>query len=277
MIRLVTDSTCDMTQDQADQLGISAIARLYVIFGKKTFQDGVSINNEQFYARLKTDPNFPTTSQPSVGDFTHIYEQFKGDQIVSIHVSRDLSGTITSAEAAAKMVGGDITIIDSRNVNAGLSLLLARASYLIQQGANIAEIKANIQKAVMDTRLFFALETLENLKRGGRIGGAQALLGGMLQFKPIIAIKEGRVEPVERVRTMAKAVARLKEIAVSDLQDKTAPDIAFMHVGAPESVRELKSNCGRELKLQGDPMVLEVGPVVGTHTGSGAIGVSYIL
>ena len=277
MIRIVTDSTCDLTQAQADQIGIAAIARLYVIFGKKTYQDGVTINNEQFYALLKSDPNFPSTSQPSVGDFTHIYERFKGEQIISIHVSRDLSGTIGSAETAAKMVGGDITIIDSRSVNAGLSLLLEKACGMAQQGATVTEIKSGIEEAVPRTRLFFALETLENLRRGGRIGSAQALLGGMLQFKPLIAIKEGRVEPVERVRTMAKAVARLKEIAVADLKGKDEPPIAFMHAAALPAVNELKTECCKELKVKNDPMILEVGPVVDTHAGVGAVGVSYIV
>src|SRR5437867_4047088 len=120
MIRIVTDSTCDLNQEQASQIGIAAIARLYVRFGTKTFQDGTTINNEQFHTLLKTNPNFPSTSQPSIGDFVQIYEQFRGDQIISIHISGDLSGTFASAQAARDMVGGDITVIDTRNVNAGL-------------------------------------------------------------------------------------------------------------------------------------------------------------
>jgi DegV family protein with EDD domain len=276
MIRIVTDSTCDLNQEQASQIGIAAIARLYVRFGTKTFQDGITINNEQFYTLLKTNPNFPSTSQPSIGDFAQIYEQFKGDQIVSIHVSGDLSGTIASAQAARDMVGGDITIIDSRNVNAGLSLLVIRAARLAKQGATVAQIKQQLEALVPCTRLMFALETLENLRRGGRIGAAQAFLGSMLQFKPLITVKDGRVEPLERVRTMPKAVARLKEIAVKDLTGNPQPDVVFMHAGAPTAANELVTAFRQQVKLE-DPLVIEAGPVVTTHSGTGAVGIAYIV
>jgi DegV family protein with EDD domain len=276
MVRIVTDSTCDLSEEQARAIGIAAVAKLYVRFGTKSFQDGVTITNEQFVALLKTNPNFPTTSQPSVGDFTHIYEQFKGEPIVSIHVSRDLSGTLASAEAAAAMVGGDITVIDSRNVNAGLALLVQQATQMAQQGAGVAEIKARMDELIPRTRLNFALETLENLRRGGRIGSAQAFLGSMLQFKPIITIKDGRVEPLERVRTMSKAVARLCDIAVQDLQGAQDPRVAFMHVAAPQAANDLRAAFRERCPLSA-AMVIEAGPVVATHAGQGAVGIAYIV
>jgi DegV family protein with EDD domain len=276
MVKIVTDSTCDLSKEQVRQYGISAVANLHVTFGKKTYEDGVTINKEQFYELLKTDPNFPSTSQPSVGDFAAIYERFKGEEIVSIHISRDLSGTIASAEAARDMVGGKITIIDSRNVNAGLSLMVIKATRMAQAGATATEIKAEIDSMIPRTRLIFTLETLENLRRGGRIGAAQAFLGGMLQFKPIIAVKDGRLEPVERVRTLSKAILRLRDIAVQDIGKKSEQQIGFMHAAAPDAANDLRAACSQNLQLQ-DPIVIEVGPVVATHTGPGAVGVAYTI
>jgi DegV family protein with EDD domain len=276
MVRIVTDSTCDLSNDQASQLGVAAVAKLYVLFGDRTFQDGVTINNEQFYALLKSNPNFPSTSQPSVGDFVQIYERFKGEPIVSIHISRDLSGTLASAEAARDMVGGDITIIDSRNVNAGLALLVIEAMRLAKTGASAAQIKSHIDTLIPRTRLIFVLDTLENLRRGGRIGNAQAFLGSVLQFKPIITIKDGCLEPVERVRTMSKAVARLKDIAAQELQGKVEPQVVFMHASAPTSAEQLMGALCTQIRLR-EPFIIEAGPVVATHAGPGAVGISYIV
>ena len=276
MVRIVTDSTCDLNAEQARQIGIDAIASLYVRFGRQTFVDGVTITNSQFYTMLKENPNFPSTSQPSIGDFAKIYEQFKGEPIVSLHISRDLSGTITSAEAAREMVGGDITIIDSRNVNAGLSLLVARAAHMARQGASPAQIKERIDALIPRTRLVFSLDTLENLRRGGRIGAAQAFVGGVLQFKPIIAVKDGKLEPVERVRTMPKAMARLREIALGDLQGQAEAQVWTMHSAAADLAQELLTSTAKHKTIK-DSYIIEVGPVVATHAGAGAVGIAYII
>lgn len=276
MVRIVTDSTCDLSNDQASQLGVAAVAKLYVLFGDRTFQDGVTINNEQFYALLKSNPHFPSTSQPSVGDFVQIYERFKGEPIVSIHISRDLSGTLASAEAARDLVGGDITIIDSRNANAGLALLVIEAMRLAKTGASATQIKSHIDALIPRTRLIFVLDTLENLRRGGRIGNVQALLGSVLQFKPIITVKDGRLEPVERVRTMSKAVARLKDIAAQELHGKMEPQVVFMHASAPAAAEQLMEALCAQVKLR-EPFIIEAGPVVATHAGPGAVGISYIV
>jgi len=275
MIRIVTDSTCDLTPDQANQIGIAAIAALYVRFGEDQYQDGITIDRQKFHELVKTHPSFPTTSQPSVGDFAKIYEQYKGDEIISIHISRELSGTIASAEAARDLVGANVTIIDSRNVNAGLALLVIEACRLAKSGATVEQIKAQIETLVPRTRLIFAVETLENLRRGGRIGGAQAFLGSMLQFKPVITIKAGRVEPLERVRTMPKAIARLKELAAQDLNGQPYRRVCFMHAAAPSAAENLKNALASEVKLD-EALVIEAGPVIATHSGPGAVGIAYI-
>jgi DegV family protein with EDD domain len=275
MVRIVTDSTCDLTHEQTKACGIDSVAPLYVIFGDKSFRDTITITTEQFHSLLKSDPNFPSTSQPSVGDFVQIYEQYKGDPIVSIHISRDLSGTIASAEAARDMVKADVTIIDSRNVNAGLALLVIEAVKLAKQGAAPAQIKKEIEALVPRTRLTFTLDTLENLQRGGRIGKVQAFLAGVMQFKPIITVKEGRLEPVERVRTSSKAVARLCELAMQDLAGKPSPKVAFMHTVSPGAAQDLMKMVGSQVELD-NPLIIEAGPVVATHAGPGAVGIAYI-
>jgi DegV family protein with EDD domain len=276
MVRIVTDSTCDLNTEQARQLGVDAVARLYVRFGRQTFIDGATISNEQFFTMMKENPNFPLTSQPSIGDFAHIYERYKGEPIVSIHISRDLSGTIASAEAARDMVGADVTIIDSRNVNAGLSLLVAEAARMAQAGATPAQIKAQLETLIPRTRLVFALDTLENLRRGGRIGAVQAWVGGVLQFKPIIIIRDGRLEPLERVRTMPKAMSRLREIALADLQGQTGVRVWFMHSAGAELAQELSASTRKSLTIR-DSLLIEAGPVVATHAGPGAVGIAYII
>ena len=276
MVRIVTDSTCDLMPDQARQLGIDAIAHLYVRFGEDSYVDGVTLDRQQFFSLLNENPNFPSTSQPSVGDFAQIYEQFRGDPIVSIHISRALSGTIASAEAARDLVQGDITIIDSRSLNAGMTLLLAEATRMARAGASARDIQARIESLVPRTRLNFALETLENLRRGGRIGAAQALEAGAMQIKALITVKDGKIEPLERVRTMPKAVARLCEIALNDLRDQPEAQMCFMHAGAEAQGRDLMASLMKEKTIR-DPLLIEAGPVIATHLGPGALGIGYIV
>jgi DegV family protein with EDD domain len=276
MVRIVTDSNADLTLDLAKQMGINDIASTYVVFGDKSFKS-TEMTPAEFHAKLKSDPNFPKTSQPSVGDFVHIYEQYKGDDIVAILISKDLSGTYASAESAALTTGGHpaVTLIDTRQVSAGEAVLVMEGARLAREGATPAQIKAHIESLIPRARMHFVVETLENLKRGGRIGGAQALIGGVLQMKPILTIKEGKVEPLERVRTSGKAVARLKEIVLQDLKGKADPKICVMHAAAPEMGRQLADELAKELGIQ-PPLVLEAGPAIATHAGPGAVGVGYI-
>lgn len=277
MVRIVTDSNADLTPELAHDLGVAAIASTYVIFGDQSFRS-TEMPPAEFHAKLKSDPNFPKTSQPSVGDFVQIYERFKGDEVVSVHISRDLSGTYASAESAAITMGGDpaVTLIDTRTVSAAMALLVAEAARLAQAGAQPSEIKTHVESLIPRTRMHFVLETLENLKRGGRIGGAQALIGGVLQMKPILTIRDGRVEPLERVRTFGKAVARLKEIVLHDLDASRNPKVFFMHAAAPQLAEQMAAEVGAQLGIKA-PVILEAGPAIATHAGPGAVGVGYIM
>ncbi|MFC1464113.1 MAG: DegV family protein [Candidatus Brachytrichaceae bacterium NZ_4S206] len=277
MVHVVTDSNADLTPELIRDLNIAAVASTYVIFGDKSFRS-TELSPAQFHTMLKSDPNFPKTSQPSVGDFVEIYQRFKGEEVVSIHISRDLSGTYASAESAALTMGGDpaVTLVDTRMVSAGMALLVVEGARLAKEGAKPAEIKAHIESLIPRTRMHFVLETLENLKRGGRIGGAQALIGGVLQMKPILTIKDGKVEPLERVRTFSKAVARLREIVLHDLDASSDPKVFFMHAAAPHLAEQMAQEVGGHLGIK-SPVILEAGPAIATHAGPGAVGVGYIV
>ncbi len=278
MIRIVTDSNADLSVEQARQLGVSGMGYSYVNFGDKSYRTQVELSNDQFQEMLKSNPIFPKTSAPSVGDYVDVYERLKGEEVISIHISRDLSGTIGSAETAMQMMNGDpkIEVIDTRMVNAGQVLFVAEARRMIDEGASLAAVKAQLESLVGRCRMHILFDTLENLKRGGRVGSTQAFIGGLLQMKPILTIKGGKIEPLERVRTASKAVARLKEIVTTDLKDAPSPRLMVMHAAAPANADQLAVDLAGLLKID-KPMIIEAGPAVATHSGPGALGVAYFV
>lgn len=278
MIRIVTDSNADLSPEQARQLGVAGMGYSYVNFGDKSYRTQVELSNDQFQEMLKTNPIFPKTAAPSVGDYVDIYEKLKGEEVLSIHISRDLSGTIGSAETAAQMMNGDpkIEIIDTRMVNAGEALYLAEARRLIDEGKSLAEIKATLEGLTSRCRMHIVFDTLENLKRGGRVGNAQAFIGGLLQMKPILTIKNGKIEPLERVRTLGKAVARLKEIVINDLKDVPSPRVMLLHAASLANANQLADELSTALKIA-KPMIIEAGPAVAAHSGPGALGAAYFV
>ena len=213
------------------------------------------------------------------GDFEDIYRQLKGQDVVSLHISRQLSATIQAAENAAQLLEGDpkVSLVDTRFVNAGQALLVIEALKLARQGKGAAEIKSTIEALIPRVRMHLVLETLENLKRGGRISNTSAFIGNLLQMKPILTIKDGKVEPLERVRTTSKAIARLKEIVQHDLQGKNNPQVMLLQANAPAAIAQFRSEIKQLLNLNYEPIDVEAGPAVGTHSGPGALGVAYII
>ena len=279
MVKIVTDSNSGITPEMAVSLGIVGNGASYINFGDKSYKDTVELSSAQFYDMLRTLPELPKTSAPSVGDFEEIYSRLKGEEVVSIHLSRALSGTIQAAETAAGMMDGDprVTVIDTRSINVGQSLLILEALEMAKAGRTAAEIKTRIESLVPRMRLNLVLETLENLKRGGRISSTSAFIGSVLQMKPILTVKDGKVEPLERVRTHSKAIARLKEIALQDLAGQINPKVAFLHTNALTAATAFKKELSAQLGLQYDAMLLEAGPAVATHAGPGAVGLAYIV
>jgi DegV family protein with EDD domain len=278
MIRIVTDSNADLSPAQAEALGVSGMGYSYVNFGEKSYRTQVDLSTEQFQEMLKTNPVFPKTSAPSIGDYVDVYRSLKGEEVISIHISRDLSGTIGSAETAAGMMEGDpvISIVDTRMVNAGQVLFIREARRMIDDGKSLADIKAHLEALTSRVKMHIVFDTVENLKRGGRIGGAQAFIGGLLQVKPILSIKNGKIEPLERVRTGPKAIGRLKEIITGDLQGNPAPNLIVMHAAAHTQAETLAKDLASLLKIE-TPMIIEAGPAVATHSGPGALGAAYFV
>jgi DegV family protein with EDD domain len=233
---------------------------------------------DAFYEHLRTSPELPSTSQPSVGDFLAVFEPLveQGADVLSIHLSGDISGTVRSAEQARDTLvetgvpDERIRVLDSRTGCAGHGLMAIAAHNALCDGADLAGAVRAAEELRAAMRILFAVDTLEYLRRGGRIGAAQAFLGSALKIKPILSI-EGEILPVERVRTSGRAVERL----VRELEEKRAggADVFFIqHVRAPD-VAERLSERGREIFGRGPEFVSELGPVIGTHTGPGLVGV----
>ncbi|MHB1133201.1 MAG: DegV family protein, partial [Chloroflexota bacterium] len=277
-ISIVTDSTANLPPELARQHHIEVIP-LQVLFGKESFLDGVDLGTEEFYERLKAAPALPTTSQPSAGQFVRVYKRLLREQgtesIISLHLSRHLSGTYASAVAAREMIPEEkITVIDTYSASMGLGLLALRAAAEVAAGGEHDEVAALIGRLAPRTRLMFVVDTLEYLHKGGRIGAASRFLGSLLSLKPILALREGVVQPLERVRTKARALERLLALVKADVPVNNKLHVAVLHGRAPKEAAAMAD------QLYGayicpDLIIAEVGPVIAAHTGPGVVGVSY--
>lgn len=268
-VRVVTDSTSDMPPDLAAELGV-AVVPATVIFGEESFKDGVEISHEEFYRRLAAGKTSPTTTQPSVGDFLEVYKPLieEGHDVVSVHVSGKLSGTVNSARlAAAELSGATVEIVDTELASAGTTLAAKVAAEAARDGADAASAAEAARSAAAHTEVKFTLDTLEYLRRGGRIGGAQALLGSILSMKPVLKLEGGEVHPHEKVRSRGKAVARMREIASAGAPYE---EIAMMHSSSEEEASAMAAHLAQ---LTDKPVLaVHIGASIGAHTGPGALG-----
>lgn len=271
-VRIVTDSTADLPEGMAEELEITVVP-LKVFFGEEAYRDGVDITPDQFFARLAKSHVLPTTSQPSVGDFLEVYQSLsqEADGIVSIHIAASLSGTVEAASLARQSLaeGCPIEIMDSSSTSLGLGLVVMKAAAAARAGASLEEVAAVARRAAEQLHIYFMVDTLEYLQRGGRIGRAQAFLGTLLQVKPILSIRDGVVHPLERVRTRAKALDRLFELITAF---PSVTDFGVVHATTPQDAQALVQRLGNA--RPDTPVFLSrLGPVVGTHGGPGVVGV----
>lgn len=270
-IRIVTDSTADLPAEVAEQLGITVVP-LNVHFGEETFLDGVDIHHEEFFERLRAARQLPTTSQPSPGKFMEVYGSLAeaGDQIVSIHISDKLSGTLNSArQAKEQMEGTSIEIIDARQAALGTGLVAMAAAKAVQQGASYETVLEEANSAVEQVQLFGLLDTLEYLRKGGRIGMVRGFIGTLLKVRPIITVLDGVVQSATSVRSRAYGTQYMVTLAEERAPLKQA---AVMHSSTDEEAEALAERI-RPLVADGQVLQGRIGPVVGTHAGPGVIGI----
>ncbi|GHO66413.1 DegV domain-containing protein [Ktedonobacter sp. SOSP1-52] len=276
-VRIVTDSTSDLPIEQAKALGIE-IVPLTVAFGDDAYLDNVEMDNAAFYQKLQGSKELPRTSQPAPARFQETFTrliQEGATGILSVHLTSQLSGTYQSACTARDALPEDlrkipIEIVDSTSVSVGMGYPVIKAAEEAQAGLGLEEIKAHLVDRLERTRIFAVLDTLEYVRRGGRIGGATAMLGNVLNIKPIISLKEGVVVPVERARTRGKAYARVAQI----LQE--LGPIEYLAIA--ESSEEVGQQLSEALKpiYSGDIAIWKLGAALGTHTGPGTAAISVV-
>jgi DegV family protein with EDD domain len=273
-VQIVTDSTSDIPQELAAAAGIW-IVPLNITFGAETLKDRVDIGPDEFYERLRHAAALPRTSAPSPGAFIETYRQatMLDRSVLSIHISAKLSGTYGAARIAAGEFGDDqVMVVDSRQASMGLGWIALLAAERAKTGASLEELREYVNGLLPRVTIYVLLDTLENLRRGGRIGRASALLGTMLKVKPIITVSKGEVTPVEKVRLFARATTRLVEMARANAPLER---LAVAYTDVPEVASRIRSQLQEALPST-DPLVFQAGPVIGTYVGHGAVAVMFV-
>jgi DegV family protein with EDD domain len=274
-IHIVTDSSCDLTLGDLDQLEVE-IVPLSVRFGSEEFTDGLDLTVADFYSRMARTDELPQTSCPSPGAFEQAFWRASdagADSVVCLNISGDLSNTLQSAKSASNAVAGQISVhvVDSRSVSSGLGTLVLDAGRVAQGTTDVGAVLERIRSLIPRTRVFAALNTLENLKKGGRIGGAKAMLGSILSIKPLIDISTGQVQEAGKPRTRKKAMLMLYERMI---EAGSIEQVAVMHGGAPDIDDFLDLIAPRFPR--GSLRVGQLGAIIGAHGGAEIIGVSWI-
>jgi len=274
-IKIVTDSSCDLPPQLIKQLGITVVP-LYVRFGKETYRDRVDISEDEFYQRLQKDPVHPNTIQPSPQDFADVYQKLapEADGIVSTHISGKLSGTCNAAlqgkEIACK--GCPIEVIDSQTLTMGLGMVSIAAAKVANAGGSIEQVMGEVKQMIPRIHLLFILDTLKYLALGGRIGKAKALLGSVLNVKPILAIKEGEVVPAGQVRSRSKGIDRLFDFVQSA---SSIQDLAIIYNTTPDEAQTLAERM-TPIFAKEQIIITRLGPMLGVHAGPGALAIAFI-
>jgi len=277
-VAVVVDSTAYIPEELVKQYNLHVIP-LHVNWAGQSLRDNVDITPNEFYKKLVEAKEMPTTSQPSAGEFFDFYSELAktADHIISLHISSELSGTVASAHAAAKLMEDfPIEIVDSYSTSMGLGYMALAAAQALEQGADYKEA-ANAARAIIPhMHVVFAVDTLEFLHRGGRIGGAQRFFGSMLSIKPLLQLENGRIEALEKVRTKRKAVQRLLEIGIERSTNASKVYAAVAHAASPAEAESLAAQVEDQLHPAA-LHVVELSPVIGTHTGPGALGLAWYI
>ncbi len=275
-IAIVLDSTADFPEAPS-RFPNWRIVPLYVRFGAESYRDYVDIGPAEFYARLRSAEELPTTSQPTPADFLAAYEELTGyERVLSLHLSAKLSGTFASANNAAADLGKSVRVVDTGSASAGISMLALAVQRRLERGTTDGEVDELVARFKRESGLVFTLDTLEYLAKGGRIGRAAGWAGQLLHIKPILTIADGEVLPLKRVRGNRKAIQEFVNAFEAGTRDEPGLRVGIAHADAPdrmEAVRKLVQDVRPNAEIE---VATTLGPVVGTHAGPGTVGLFWL-
>ncbi|WP_370223872.1 DegV family protein [Cytobacillus sp.] len=276
-IKIVTDSTADLSSELIEKFDIEVVPLSIHIEGN-TYLDRVDITPSEFMRKMKEAKELPKSSQPPAGVFAEVYDRFgdQGYEILSIHMTGGMSGTVQSAESAAAMSHANVTVIDSRYISKALAFQVLEAAKMASEGKSIQEIVSRLETIRGNTKLFVVVDTLENLVKGGRIGKGKAMIGSLLNIKPIASLEGGVYTPVAKVRSHTQVAKYLAKQFAEDIKGKTIKGVGLVHAEGIELASKLKKMI-EELDAAAEIEIEETTPIISTHTGPGAIGFMYHL
>lgn len=274
-IKIVTDSTMDMTKEQAERLGV-LIVPLSVTINGETYLDRVDIQPAEFMESMKSLDELPKSSQPSAGTFLEVYDKLgeEGYEVLSIHMTGKMSGTVRSAESAAQMTKTKVTVLDSKFISIALQFQVREAAEMAKQGKSMEEILDRLETVCENTKLYIMIDTLENMVKGGRIGKGKAFIGSLLNIKPIASLEGAEYNPVAKVRSHSQVVKWLAKQFAEDVAGKTVRGVGIVHAEAQGLATKVKDSI-IELTGYQEISVGYTGPTISTHTGPGAIALMY--
>jgi fatty acid kinase fatty acid binding subunit len=280
MVHIVADTTACLPEAIRSKYNITIIPQI-VTFGEESFYEGSELDIAAFMAKLRVSSEIPKTAAPPPELFVKEFERLvpTGKAILCLHPSSEVSGTVRSATVAAMdFPGADIRVIDTRVVASPLATYVSLAAKWAAEGCDIDTIEARIKEMMPRCRVYFLVATLEYLARGGRIGNASALLGSVLQIKPILRLEEGKVGPFERERTHKRAVARMKEIVMEQINRDGQGYLSVMHADVLDQAQELANDLGNRLEIDPEDIpILDMPPAIVTHGGPGILGVGFFV
>jgi DegV family protein with EDD domain len=278
MVKIITDTTSCLPQEISNRYQIPVIPQI-INFGDESLYEGLEIDNATFMERLKASSELPKTAAPPPELFADEFKRLAplGETILCIHPSAEVSGTVRSAIVAARdFPEADIRVIDTRVIASPLGTIVQLAAEWADEGCDADSIVSRIENLIQGCRVYFLVSTLEYLARGGRIGGASALLGSVLQIKPILCLRDGRVDQFERERTYKRALARLKEIVVEQAPHDGSAYLSVMHAGVPEAAKSLAAELGSMIN-QPYVRIADMPPAIITHGGPGVLGAGFFV
>lgn len=274
-IKIVTDSTMDMSVEEAERLGV-VIVPLAVTINGETYLDRFEIDAAEYIHVMKTADELPKSSQPSAGAFLEVYDKLgeEGYEVLSIHMTGKMSGTVRSAESAAQMTDTKVTVIDSKFISIALQFQVREAAEMAKQGKSMNEILERLEKVRENTKLYIMVDTLENMVKGGRIGKGKAFIGSLLNIKPIASLEGAEYNPVAKVRSHSQVVKWLAKQFAEDVKGKTIRGAGIVHAEAHELTTKIKDAI-YELTGYNDISIGYTGPTISTHTGPGALALMF--